>query len=138
MRQAYEQAGWSPSDVDLIECHATGTPRGDGVELESLGELWRSEPGWKKSACVLGSVKSNIGHTLTAAGAAGLLKVLLALQHRVLPASVNFQRPNPKLDLGEGPFRIVRNAEPWPVREAVRPRRAAVSGFGFGGITLTS
>ncbi len=134
MRQAYEQAGWSPSDVDLIECHATGTPRGDAVELESLGELWRDEPARKKNACVLGSVKSNIGHTLTAAGSAGLLKVLLALRHRVLPPSANFQKPIPSLNLDDSQFRVLRSPEPWPSRAPGRPRRAAVSGFGFGGI----
>ncbi len=134
MRQAYKQAGWSPSDVDLIECHATGTPRGDAVELESLGELWRQETAGKKNACILGSVKSNVGHTLTAAGAAGLLKVLLALRYRVLPPSANFQKPNPSLKLDDSPFRILRSPEPWPSRAPGRPRRAAVSGFGFGGI----
>jgi len=134
MRQAYEQAGWSPRDVDLIECHATGTPRGDAVELESLRELWRDGPTWKKSACVLGSVKSNIGHTLTSAGAAGLLKVLLALRHHVLPPSANFQKPNPSLRLEDSPFRILTTSELWPSRAPGCPRRAAVSGFGFGGI----
>jgi PfaB family protein len=134
MRQAYEQAGWSPSDVDLIECHATGTPRGDAVELESLSELWRNDRGQKKNGAIIGSVKSNIGHTLTAAGAAGLLKVLLALHHRVLPPSANFQKPNPALELHESPFRIIASSEPWPSRASGGPRRAAVSGFGFGGI----
>jgi PfaB family protein len=134
LRQAYEQAGWNPSDVDLIECHATGTPRGDAVELESLRELWRNGPARPTRACVLGSVKSNIGHTLTAAGAAGLLKVLLALRHGVLPASANFQQPNPILELDDSPFRILKTPEPWPIRTPGQPRRAAVSGFGFGGI----
>jgi acyl transferase domain-containing protein/3-hydroxymyristoyl/3-hydroxydecanoyl-(acyl carrier protein) dehydratase len=134
MRQAYKQAGWSPSDVDLIECHATGTPRGDAVELESLGEVWRVDPGRRKKACVIGSVKSNIGHTLTAAGSAGLLKVLLALRHRTLPPSANFERPHSNLELDESPFRILKSPEPWPSRASGRSRRAAVSGFGFGGI----
>ena len=83
MRAAYEQAGWSPRDVDLIECHATGTPVGDAVEFESLKQLWgRSRTAGPPGRCVIGSVKSNIGHMLTAAGAAGLLKVLLALEAR--------------------------------------------------------
>ncbi len=79
MRAAYEQACWQPDDVDLIEGHGTGTPRGDAVELRSLAELWRGLPA---RGCVVGSVKSNVGHLLTAAGAAGLAKVLRALQAR--------------------------------------------------------
>ena len=70
MRPAYEQSGWSPQDVDLIECHATGTPVGDAVELESLKQLWDGQDG----PCVIGGVKSNVGHLLTGAGAAGSSK----------------------------------------------------------------
>src|SRR5262249_49193019 len=133
MRAAYEQAGWRPDDVDLIECHATGTPRGDNVELESLHALWgAARPG--ENRCVLGSVKGNIGHTLTAAGAAGLLKVLLALKHRGLPPTANFERAAPGLELDQSPFGVLTAAEPWPARVPGQPRRAAVSGFGFGGI----
>src|SRR5262249_33870664 len=80
MRDAYRQAGWQPSEIDLVECHAPGTPVGDAVELASLRELWKGDGGLTET-CVLGSVKSNVGHTLTAAGSAGLLKVLLALQN---------------------------------------------------------
>ena len=90
MRMAYEQAGWRPSDVDLVECHATGTPVGDAVEVESLKSLW-GESGWKKHQCAIGSVKSNIGHALTAAGAAGLLKVLLALKNETLAPDREFR-----------------------------------------------
>jgi acyl transferase domain-containing protein/3-hydroxymyristoyl/3-hydroxydecanoyl-(acyl carrier protein) dehydratase len=133
MRMAYEQACWSPADIDLVECHAVGTPRGDLVEVESLRSLWGSS-GWRKHSCAIGSVKSNIGHALTAAGAAGLIKVLLALKNQLLPPTANFERPAPNLGLGDGPFRILTQAEPWPARAAGQPRRAAVSGFGFGGI----
>ena len=94
MRMAYDQAGWNPGDVDLVECHAAGTPLGDAVEVESLKSLW-GESGWKPRQCVIGSVKSNIGHTLTAAGAAGLLKVLLAFKNETLPPTANFARPGP-------------------------------------------
>ena len=129
LRQAYDQAGWDPADVDLIECHATGTPVGDAVELASLRTLWgdRGQAG----RCVIGSVKSNVGHTLTAAGSAGLLKVLLALRHRTLPPTANFRQAAAKLDLG--PFRVLQEPEPWP-EPAGRPRRAAINAFGFGGI----
>jgi acyl transferase domain-containing protein len=85
MRAAYDQAGWSPRDVDLIECHATGTPVGDSVELASLRSLF-GESGWREGQCVLGAVKACVGHLLTGAGAAGLAKTLLALEKKTLPA----------------------------------------------------
>ena len=81
MRPAYGQSGWSPQDVDLIECHATGTPVGDAVELESLKQLWAGNDG-QAGQCVIGGVKSNVGHLLTGAGAAGFIKVLLAMKAR--------------------------------------------------------
>ena len=133
MRAAYDHAGWDPRDVDLIECHATGTPVGDAVEFASLRALWGSE-GWSAGRCVIGSVKSNIGHTLTAAGSAGLLKILLAFRHRMLPPTANFSAPSPSLDYEGGPFRVLTEARPWDARGEGRARRAAVSGFGFGGI----
>ena len=96
MRMAYEQAGWSPGDVDLIECHAAGTAVGDAVEAESLKSLW-GQSGWNRGQCTIGSVKSNVGHALTAAGAAGLLKVLLALKNmkRSLPLPTSSGRRPP-------------------------------------------
>ena len=133
MRMAYEQAGWRPSDIDLIECHAAGTPLGDTVEFESLMSLW-GDTDWKKHQCAIGSVKSNTGHTLTAAGAASLLKVLLALKNQTLPPTANFVRLPPKLGTNATPFRVLSRAEAWPRRDALQRRRAAVSGFGFGGI----
>ena len=129
MRAAYREANWQPDDVDLIEGHGTGTPRGDAAELASLGELWRGVDGRR---CVLGSVKSNIGHLLTAAGIAGLCKVLWALQAGVLPPSCNFEDGGDPLRAT--PFRVLQRAESWIRREDGSPRRAAVSGFGFGGI----
>ena len=132
MRAAYRTAGWSPTDVDLIECHATGTPVGDAVEFASMRALW-GDGAWKAGQCAIGSVKSNIGHTLTAAGAAGLIKVLLALRESTLPPGANFAAPAPGLDYDAGPFRVLDRPRPWS-RPHGRPRRAAVSGFGFGGI----
>ncbi len=132
MRAAYQQAGWQPQDVDLIECHATGTPVGDAVEVASLKELWNgTEP---KQQCVIGSVKSNIGHLLTAAGAAALTKVLLALQHSTLPPTAGFTKPQPGMQLEQSPFRVLTTAAPWQRRDDRTPRRAAISAFGFGGI----
>ncbi len=133
MRSAYQQAGWSPSDVDLIECHATGTPVGDVVEFSSLKSLW-GEDGWQPGQCVIGSVKSNIGHLLTAAGSAALMKILLALKERTLPPTANFSAPAKGIDMQASPFRVLQQSKPWKPRKKGQPRRAAVSAFGFGGI----
>lgn len=131
MRAAYRAAGWEPQSVDLIECHATGTPVGDAVEFESLCSLWKDRD--RLVPCVLGSAKSNIGHLLTAAGGAGLLKVLLALKHQTLPPTAQFQRPSDKINLQDSPFRVLTKPQPWGALHP-HPRRAAVSAFGFGGI----
>ena len=133
MRAAYQQAGWTPSDVDLIECHATGTPVGDVVEFSSLKSLW-SEEEWQPGQCVVGSVKSNIGHLLTAAGSAALMKTLLALKERTLPPTANFTRPAKGIEFDGSPFRVLQQARNWAPRKKGQPRRAAVSAFGFGGI----
>ena len=133
MREAYRQAGWAPEDVDLIECHGTGTPLGDAVELESLRALWHQSH-WRPGQCALGSVKSNIGHLLTAAGAAGLIKTLLAMRDKQLPPSANFDRAPTDTELDQGPFHIQTDVRPWERRASHTPRRAAVSAFGFGGI----
>ena len=91
---AYRSAGWQPRDVDLIECHATGTPVGDLVEFQSLMSLWGDSPS-RPGACVVGSVKSTVGHLLTGANAAGLMKILLALRHARLPGMANFRESAP-------------------------------------------
>ncbi len=133
MRSAYQNAGWSPSDVDMIECHATGTPVGDVVEFASLKSLWDAED-WQPGQCVIGSVKSNIGHLLTAAGSAALMKTVLAMKARILPPTANFTSPAQGIDLESSPFRILRQSKSWKPRKKGQPRRAAVSAFGFGGI----
>ena len=133
MRAAYDLAGWNPRDVDLIECHATGTPVGDAVEVASLRQLW-GEAGDNGERCVIGSVKSNIGHLLTAAGGAALTKVLLAMQEETLPPTANFNTPQSGMELDNSPFRILQSPLPWQRRGDGIPRRAAVSAFGFGGI----
>jgi PfaB family protein len=133
MRSAYETCGWSPHDIDLIECHGAGTPLGDLTELNSLTKLWGTS-GWKRRQCSIGSVKSMIGHLLTAAGAAGMIKTLLALRNKSLPPSLNFKRAPQNSPLEDGPFRVQTESESWPQRNDHQPRRAAVSAFGFGGI----
>ncbi|HBA60743.1 MAG TPA: type I polyketide synthase [Elusimicrobia bacterium] len=133
MRAAYRQARLSPSQVDFIECHATGTPTGDPVEVESLKALW-GERGWTEGQCALGSVKSNIGHLLTAAGSAGMMKVLLSLRNKAIAPTANFSKPGPRIALAASPFRVPHKCEDWAQRDSRTPRRAAVSAFGFGGI----
>ncbi len=133
MHAAYQQAGWRPGDVDLIECHATGTPVGDAVELESLHTLWREEIG-RPNRCVLGSVKSNVGHLLTGAGGASLMKMLWAMQEGTLPPTANFIDPAPALNRPDSPFQVLAASQPWQRRDESTPRRAAINAFGFGGI----
>ena len=132
LRAAYRQAGWAPTDVALIECHATGTPVGDAVEIESLNTLWHDQAS-RPGQCVLGGVKSNVGHLLTGAGAAGLMKVLFALQKKTLPPTANFLGPAAALADPASPFRVLAESEPWD-QPGGTPRRAAVNAFGFGGI----
>ena len=133
MRSAYESAGWSPYDIDLIECHGAATPVGDFTELQSLRSLW-GESGWSYGECAIGSVKSMVGHLLTGAGAAGMIKTILALKHKILPPSLNFNRAPKKSPLNKSPFRVQTEAEEWVRKDKHRPLRAAVSAFGFGGI----
>ncbi|MEB3198866.1 MAG: beta-ketoacyl synthase N-terminal-like domain-containing protein [Candidatus Sericytochromatia bacterium] len=129
MREAYRQAGWQPGDVDLVECHATGTPRGDAVEVASLQTL-RAD---LDTPCVLTSVKSNVGHLLTAAGAAGFIKTLFALRNGVLPPTAQFKQSPTEWKMAEHGMRVLSAPEPWWETRG-RARRAAVSAFGFGGI----
>jgi PfaB family protein len=133
MKNAYESALWSPSDVDLIECHGTGTPLGDSTEIKSLRNLW-NKFGCDEGHCAIGSVKSMIGHLLTGAGAAGIIKTLLAIRNKILPPSINFEKPPASSPLNHSPFRVQKDAEAWCPKNANQLRRAAVSAFGFGGI----
>ncbi len=131
MRAAYARAGWGPETVDHVECHATGTRLGDAAELDSLRQLFRDRD-WRPGGTVLGAVKGNVGHLLTGAGAAGLLKTLLALENETLAPIANHREAIEGSSFGDGPFRVLDQAIPWPDPEG-RARRCAVSGFGFGG-----
>ncbi len=133
MRAAYKEAGWSPKEIDLIECHGTGTPTGDKIEFNSMKELW-GDTYPADSSCVIGSVKSNIGHLLTAAGSAGLIKTLLALKHQQLPPMANFKTQAQGIKLGDAPFKILNEAVEWKAKQNGVSRKAAISAFGFGGI----
>ncbi|ORV80403.1 hypothetical protein AWC07_21340 [Mycobacterium gastri] len=128
LRRAYEHAGYEPWTVELVEAHGTATKAGDVAEFAGLKSVFADE----SARIALGSVKSQIGHTKAAAGAAGLIKAVLALQHSTLPGTLKVERPNRALDLAETPFYVNAQTRPW-VRTGDQPRRAAVSSFGFGG-----
>ncbi len=133
LRNAYKIAGLAPHEVELIEAHGTGTKVGDAVEFDALSSVYRESAGDADARwCAVGSVKSQIGHTKAAAGAAGLIKAALAIHHRALPPTIKVARPNPKLDIDTSPFYINTDLRPWVARRG-RPRRAGVSSFGFGG-----
>ena len=128
LRRAYERVGYEPSTVELVEAHGTATKAGDVAEFAGLKSVFTGDG----ARIALGSVKSQIGHTKAAAGAAGLIKAALALQHSTLPATLKVDRPNPALGLQDTPFYVNTQTRPW-VRPGGQPRRAAVSSFGFGG-----
>ena len=132
IRRAYQLAGYGPDTVELVEAHGTGTIAGDAAEFGGLRMVFDESGREDRQWCALGSVKSMIGHTKAAAGAAGLIKGILALQHKVLPPTIKIDQPNPKLELTESPFHLSTRARPW-VRPEDHPRRAGVSSFGFGG-----
>ncbi|BAY83975.1 beta-ketoacyl synthase [Calothrix parasitica NIES-267] len=132
LQRAYEDAGFDPATVNLVEAHGTGTMAGDPTEFASLREYF-SEDTSKGQHIALGSVKSQIGHTKAAAGAASLIKTALALHHKVLPPSINVTQPNPKLNIKNSPFYLNTETRPWIRAKGEAPRRAGVSSFGFGG-----
>ncbi|MCG6906418.1 MAG: acyltransferase domain-containing protein, partial [Desulfobacteraceae bacterium] len=131
LRKAYRDAGFKPSTVGLLEAHGTGTRVGDRVEFTALCDVF-GESGPRPTPCALGSVKSNIGHTKAAAGAAGLIKAALALHHKVLPKTLKADTPDPDLGIAESPFYLNTETRPWIAADG-HPRRAGVSAFGFGG-----
>jgi polyketide-type polyunsaturated fatty acid synthase PfaA len=129
LRRAYQEAGCEPSSVGLIEAHGTGTPTGDPTELAALRRVFRDESG-RGRHIALGSVKSQIGHTKVASGAASLIKTAMALHDKILPPTINVGTPHPALEEDGTPFYLNTHARPWFSSER---RRAAVSSFGFGG-----
>ena len=132
LRDAYERAGVSPSQIRLVEAHGTGTKVGDVVEFEGLRSVYAPASGDRKGYVALGTVKSQVGHTKAAAGSASLIKAALALYYKVYPPTLGVEKPNPKINLEDSPFYINNEARPW-VSEPGQPRRAALSSFGFGG-----
>lgn len=127
--EALNLAAIDPSTVTYVEAHGTGTPLGDPIEVEALGRYYGRAAGTR---CILGSVKSNIGHLDAAAGLTGLIKAALCLKHQYLPATLNFEQPNPKARLEALGFSVAAHGQSFP-RPARGPRRAAVSSLGIGG-----
>ncbi|MCX6054184.1 MAG: SDR family NAD(P)-dependent oxidoreductase [Chloroflexi bacterium] len=131
IERAMNDAGISPDEIGLIEGHGTSTKVGDVAELSSLNAVFGGK-GLKNGSIALGSVKSNIGHLKSAAGAVGLLKTILALYEHMLPPSANFEKPNPNIDFRNIPFAVNTQPREWGLKNS-QHRYAGVSSFGFGG-----
>jgi acyl transferase domain-containing protein len=119
--------------ITYVEAHGTATPLGDPIEVAALTRAFRATTD-RRGFCALGSVKTGIGHLDAAAGVAGLIKTVLALEHQEIPPSLHFEKPNPEIDFDSSPFYVVTRPTPWPVNG--HPRRAGVSSFGLGGTNV--
>ena len=127
---ALASAGVEARSISYVETHGTATPMGDPIEVEGLTRAYAAHTA-DAGFCTIGSLKSNVGHMVTAAGAAGLIKAALSMHAEAIPASLHYESPNPAIDFDASPFRVNDQLRPWP-REAT-PRRAGVSSFGVGG-----
>ncbi|HSU81916.1 MAG TPA: type I polyketide synthase, partial [Thermoanaerobaculia bacterium] len=125
---AQAAAGVAPETVGYVECHGSGTALGDPIEVAALTRAFATS---ERGYCPIGSVKSSIGHLGAAAGVAGLIKAVLALEHREIPPSLHFETPNPRIDFASSPFYVNTRLADWPAAD--EPRRAGVSSFGLGG-----
>ena len=131
LKTVYYMAEVAPESVGYIEAHGTGTVLGDPIEIEALKSAFKIT---KRNSCAIGSVKTNIGHLDAAAGVAGLIKTILALQYKQIPASLNYRSPNPKIDFDNSPFFVNQELREWS-NDSV-PLRAGVSSFGIGGTNV--
>ncbi|MEJ2743060.1 MAG: type I polyketide synthase, partial [Gammaproteobacteria bacterium] len=128
IRQVLAESQLDPKHIDYVEAHGTGTPVGDPIEANAIGQALCDQ---REDACLLGSVKTNIGHLESASGVAGLIKVALCLKHRAIPPNLHFQQPNPDIDFAKLKLQVVTEMTPWHQRD--KPRRASLNSFGFGG-----
>ena len=132
INEALTRAGRTPEDIRYVEAHGTGTPVGDPIESRAIATaLTRNRSG--NDRCIIGSVKSNFGHTESAAGVAGLIKTALMLKHGMIPPNLHFETPNPNIPFDEYRLRVPVSLEPWPAVHDGSPRIAGVNSFGFGG-----
>lgn len=129
--EALSVAGVHPDEISYVEAHGTGTPLGDPIEIEALTKAFRTETD-RKGFCAVGSVKTNIGHADTAAGIAGLIKTVLALKNRQIPASLHYENPNPQINFADSPFFVNNKLKEWETKKGTL-RCAGVSSFGVGG-----
>ena len=129
--RALQQAKVAPETISYIEAHGTGTSLGDPIELAALNKVFRQK---ETKNCAIGSVKTNLGHLDAAAGISGLIKAVLALHHKQIPPSLNFQSPNPEIDFDNSPFYVNTKLAEWLANDT--PRRAGVSSFGMGGTNV--
>jgi acyl transferase domain-containing protein/acyl-CoA synthetase (AMP-forming)/AMP-acid ligase II len=131
MRKAYHNAGVTPEGISYIECHGTGTPLGDPVEFDGMTQAFRKFTD-RSQFCGIGSIKSSVGHMLSGSSLPSLIKVVMAMQHRMIPATLGFETPNRHIDFAQSPFYVVAGApQPWVPGE--QPLRAGINSFGFGG-----
>ena len=128
--EALEVAGVDPKTISYVEAHGTGTPMGDPIEIAALTQAFRRRT-TKKAFCGIGSLKTNIGHTDTAAGVGGFIKTVLALKHKEMPPSLHYEVPNPEIDFANSPFFVNAKLSKWSANGS--PRRAGVSSLGVGG-----
>lgn len=136
LKDAFEKFKVNPATIGCVEAHGTGTRLGDPIEFEALKNAFRNDDS-EDHTCSLGSVKTNLGHTVMAAGVSGVIKMILSLKHQTLFPTLNFQTPNPLLDIEKSPFHIQKSLQTWD-HKGREPRRATVSSFGFSGTNVVA